>query len=138
MSFCIFDAHADTISELLDSGEDIIKNSQHIDVDRIKCLKKSYIQVFAAFSERIDNPSLRVLKIIDKYYETLNKSEIIHCQSYDEAKSAAECGKIASFLSIEGGDALLGSIEMLRYFYRLGVRIITLILVVIKKIYRET
>lgn len=126
MPFCIFDAHADTISELLDNGGDIIKNNGHLDLSRIKKLECPYVQIFAAFTERIVNPELRVLKIIDKYHEFTRKSEIVHCQSFGEAEVSIANGKIVSFLSIEGGDALLGSIEMLRCFYRLGVRIVTL------------
>lgn len=126
MSFCIFDAHADTISEILDKNEDILKNNCHIDLTRIKKLKRPYIQVFAAFTKRIENPSLRVLKIIDKYYEFVKRNDLIHCENFSDIESSIKSDKILSLLSIEGGDALLGSLEMLRIYYRLGVRIITL------------
>lgn len=126
MPFCIFDAHADTVSELLENGGDIEKNSGHIDLSRIKKLGCPYIQIFAAFTERTENTALKVLKIIDKYYEFVGGSEIVHCQSFGEIKESIKKGKIVSMLSVEGGDALVGSIEMLRSFYRLGVRIMTL------------
>jgi len=126
MSFCIFDAHADTISELLDRGGEILKNNCHIDVNRVKKLEHRYIQVFAAFTERVENPALRVFKIIDKYYEFVGSGEIVHCESFDEIDKNKDNKKILSILSIEGGDALLGSLEMLRIYYRLGVRVMNL------------
>lgn len=127
MTFCIFDAHADTISRLLDNGEDIFKSSGQLDLNRMKNTGFPYVQIFAAFTERIDNPALRVLKIIDKYYEFVSESDIlVHCLSAEDIERNICCGKILSLLSIEGGDALLGSLEMLRNFYRLGVRVVTL------------
>ncbi len=127
MPTCIFDAHCDTVSRLLENGEGILKNSGHIDIERIKGLNASYVQVFAAFTEKTENPWLKILKIIDKFYEFVDLfDELSFCKSYDDIISSVKNGKISALLSIEGGDALLGSLECLRNFYRLGVRILTL------------
>lgn len=70
----------------------------------------------------------RCLQLIDIFY-----AEILQDQSSVELALNAEdihrvtgAGKIAALLSIEGGEALAGDIALLRTFYRLGVRSITL------------
>lgn len=122
MPFCIFDAHCDTISRILDNDESIIKNDGHLDSLRIKKSNNKFIQVFAAFSE----DKTQVFKIIDKYYSSINESEIIHCNSYCDIERNLENANILSVLSVEGGDVLEGNLETLRILYRLGVRLLTL------------
>ena len=123
MSFCIFDAHADTISKLVENGGNISGNDCHFDLKR---LKFPHIQVFAAFSEIKGDTAPEILKIIEKYYSFAEKSDFVHCNSYDDILQNKELKKPLSMLSIEGGDALCGSIEMLKIYYKLGVRIINL------------
>ena len=94
-------------------------------------LKNRHIQVFAAFIDKKNDillPFDRANQLIDYYYSLLEKypKYISHCNTTEAAKSAVNCGKTASFLSIEGGEALNGKIKYLDYFYKRGVRLITL------------
>lgn len=127
MTFCIFDAHADTVSKLMENGGSLLSNKGHLDLMRIKNLKCPYVQVFAAFTESKSDAFSEVLAIINKYYEFVSSNDdLIHCTSYEDIEKGISHKKISSLLSIEGGDALCGSIERLKEFYRLGVRIMNL------------
>lgn len=71
----------------------------------------------AATLEQID----AVERMIAAYPERLARST-----SADEVQAAAERGRIASLMGIEGGHAIGGSLAVLRSMYRLGVRYMTL------------
>jgi len=66
--------------------------------------------------------------MVDAFYREIeengDKTGLRHKQQ--GCRRAHEEGKIAALLSIEGGEALDGRIELLRIFYRLGVRLMTL------------
>lgn len=122
----IVDAHCDTILSLMETGENLFKNSCHIDLKRMKSYG-GFVQFFAAFV----SPSYcqayamkRAVQIIDKFYQQadLYNDSIMLCCNYKQIEDALSSSKIAAILSIEGGDALQGDLSALRMFYRLGVR----------------
>ena len=127
----VFDAHCDTLQKITDTGKTLLHNSYHVDIERIIETRNNYAQVFAAFINKEQDvfpPFLRCEQLIDKYFDEIkiNSSFIRHCVNEREIKEAFNENKIASLLSIEGGEALEGKIENLNYFYNRGVRIITL------------
>lgn len=127
----IFDMHCDTLQKLTDLGGNLGDNAYHFDIKRAKMQGCDYIQTFAVFIDRESDllpPFERCRQLIDTYYNQIdkNKEEIMHCKNTADTKTALESKKIASFLSIEGGEAIEGKIEKLRYFYEKGVRIMTL------------
>jgi membrane dipeptidase len=65
---------------------------------------------------------------VDAFYREIedNSDKLIFATTGSDVDKAREEGKIAALLSIEGGEALDGRIELLRIFYRLGVRLMTL------------
>ncbi len=127
----IFDMHCDTLQKLTDFGGDLLENSYHFDIKRAKLPDVDYIQTFAAFVDCESDllpPFERCEQLIDTYYNQIdkNKDAIMHCQNGSDIKTAFDSKRIASFLSIEGGEVIDGKIENLRYFFRKGVRIMTL------------
>ncbi len=127
--YTFFDAHCDTIQKLCDTKQNLFENNCHISLKDM--IKNRHIQVFATFIDKKNDillPFDRANQLIDYYYSQLEKYSkyIFHCNTTKDAKSAVNCGKTASFLSIEGGEALKGRIENLYYFYKRGVRLITL------------
>ncbi len=124
------DAHCDTVTRIMDTGEELFKNTCHIDMERMSSYGK-YLQFFAAFVSPEFGRAYamrRAVQIIDKYYEqiNINKCYITPCLNYGDIEAAFAEGKAAALLSIEGGDALQGELSALRVFYRLGVRSICL------------
>ena len=125
------DFHCDTLYRLVDKGTDFFERTEegHVDFPRMK-EGKVHLQVFAVFVDpkfMRKNAATMALKLIDKMHEIIDKSSeielVLRGEDIDRIKSE---GKIGALLSIEGGEALEGEIALLRIFYKLGVRAITL------------
>ena len=127
----IVDAHSDTITTIMDSKEALLENKGHIDIKRLKNYEDGFVQFFAAYispTQAKMGGLRRAMDIIDRLYNEikLNSNDIMLCCNYNDIMSAIKHQKIAAVLTIEGGDALEGSISALRMLYKLGVRAITL------------
>ncbi len=126
-----FDAHCDTITEIMEKEENLYSNSCHIDIKRSKDLPYKHVQFFAAFISPSAGHAYamkRAVQIIDKLMEQIQiyDNDMMLCCNYSQILEALENNKIAALLSIEGGEALQGDLAALRTFYRLGVRSICL------------
>ncbi|WP_434797461.1 dipeptidase [Terrisporobacter vanillatitrophus] len=130
----IVDFHCDTISQLYDireSGENINlkQNRLHLDIEKMK--KSDYmIQVFASYVDLGSNnrPLESCLSYIDLLYDEVekNKDDIGIAYTYKDILSNIENNKMSALLSIEEGGVCKGNLSLLRNFYRLGVRMMTL------------
>lgn len=127
----LVDAHCDTITSIMDANEALAENKGHIDLKRLKKYEDGFVQFFAAFisPKHAKMGALsRCLDIIDRLYQEfeINRNDIMLCRNYNDINAALESRKVAGVLTIEGGDALEGSISALRMLHVLGVRAITL------------
>lgn len=130
----IVDFHCDTISQLYDikqAGENITlrQNRLHLDIERMK--KSDYmLQVFASYVDlgSNDKPLESCLSYIDLLYDEVekNKDDIGIVYSYKDILKNIEENKMSALLSIEEGGVCKGNLSLLRNFYRLGVRMMTL------------
>lgn len=126
----ILDSHCDTITKLMDIGGNLYRNSGHLDIERMN-KSQLRVQFFAAWIAPQYCPGdaiKQTLKIIDKFYRELeyNQTYIELACSYDDIIKNQNNNKLSAVLTIEGGEALEGDLSVLRIFYRLGVRAITL------------
>jgi len=127
----VVDAHCDTLTAILEQQRHLGEYSGkgHLDLPRLKTggIK---VQFFAAFiAPQFKSFALhRALELIDLYYREIeaNNKDIVHIENSTGIYDALAAGKIASLLSVEGGEALECSLEVLRMLYRLGVRSLTL------------
>ncbi len=125
----IADLHCDTVGKII-KGVDIRKDNKETQID-IPKLKKGGVnlQVFASFVSPRFAPhhcARRALVLLETTLTLIEKNrEFLLIKHPDEIKKLRK-GKIGILLAIEGGDAIEGSLELLRAFYRLGVRILTL------------
>ncbi|MBR2742965.1 MAG: dipeptidase [Clostridia bacterium] len=125
-----FDAHCDTITRTADAGLSMYENDMHISFSKLKRFK-SYAGIFAIWQDDTKTPEAAYDGFF-KYYdywisETKKHSDIItFCKSRADYESAKREGKIAAFLSIEGGLPLKGDAHNLDKFYEAGVRLMTL------------
>ncbi|MCC3867795.1 dipeptidase [Terrisporobacter mayombei] len=130
----IVDFHCDTISQLYDireSGENINlkQNRLHLDIEKMK--KGDYmLQVFASYVDLRSNnkPLESCLSYIDLLYDEIekNKDDIGIAYTYKDILTNIENNKMSALLSIEEGGVCKGNLSLLRDFYRLGVRMMTL------------
>lgn len=122
----IFDTHADTILALESTDKNLYSNDLHVDLERLKAYGK-YVQMFALCVSPAccsGDAGKKTFRLIDRYYGEIGDhgEHIAHCNTYDDILGACEGGRVASILSVEGGEALMGEISALRVLYRLGVR----------------
>jgi len=131
----VVDAHCDTLTVLKSQKRQLgnLSKEGHIDLPRL-ILGGVNVQFFASFVSyvspgiRTDNPLARALEIFDVFYQemALATDRVEPAFSYNDIERIVAGQKIAALLAVEGGEALAGRIEVLRMFYRLGVRCITL------------
>ncbi|NPV72206.1 MAG: membrane dipeptidase [Pelotomaculum sp.] len=126
----VVDAHCDTLTVLLERQKRLSSCSDgHLDLPRLKTGGVD-LQFFAAFisPEYRSRPVERALDLIGCFYREIedNKDLIMHVRNQNEVDLAFASGKIAALLSVEGGEALGGSLGTLRMLYGLGVRCLTL------------
>lgn len=118
----IFDAHCDTVSELINQSKRLSENDMHIDMRRLSKYS-NYTQVFAAFIDpKYRTGAMRRAEdIINMFYRETAANNITVCKSYTDWKNAKT--PVRAFLSLEGGDPI-HTLSDLRHLYDLGVRMI--------------
>lgn len=130
-SSAVVDAHCDTLTALKREGRRLGEKSEtgHLDLPRL-LMGGVNLQFFAAFigTEYRDNPLARALEIFDLFHQEMAAySELVEpVYTYSDVGRIVNKRKIAALLTVEGGQALAGRIEVLRIFFRLGVRCLTL------------
>ena len=141
MSVPYFDAHCDTGTAALRSGEGLRSNRAHLDLTRLAAYSPA-AQVFAVFSRPEGHdwqagyeqdsaaPALAAhgAACLDALLRELERNADIAslCRSAQEARQAAAQGRIAVFLAIEGAELLGSSVEGLRAAHAKGVRLVNL------------
>jgi len=126
----IIDAHCDTVGLMAsESGPyDFTRRNRqgHIDLPR---LRESGIalQFFALYIEEEHKPEgslRRCLQLLDHYYRTMENCPDSVSTIFSTAgiEQSIKSNKLAALLSIEGGEALENSIEVLHILFRLGIR----------------
>ena len=137
----LFDLHCDTLYECCETGKHLRENDLHI--NRQAALKyEHYVQFFALFcgayppeSQKsgrhclLDTPKderlARLLATAEAEFRA-NEDWLTLCRSGAEIRAAAESGKAAALLSIEGAELLPEREDALDEAYDAGVRLVTL------------
>ena len=144
MNIPVFDAHCDTICQVNGRGLSLRENNLHTDLRR-GLAYTPYAQVFAIFDRpwgemksgkplgyTTDWPENRLTalcgEILDRLLSELEKNTDILtlCRDMAQANQAAEKGKIAAFIAVEGAELLGCDPERLKAAYNRGVRLVNL------------
>ena len=124
MKIPLFDAHCDTLHVLATAREahSLMENRFHVDLRR-GMRYSPWAQVFALYAQGPEAPRIYG-KMLDVFRsETERHAEFItHCRNGGDASRAAQKGKCAAFLSVEGAEQLSCSEEELEKAADLGVR----------------
>lgn len=113
--FEVFDAHCDTLT---------VKGLSHTKTQlRLRNIKryKKYIQVFAICADE-NPPFLHAKRHIKKYNTLIKKWGMERIENRYDLKNT----HFGAILALEGADALYGSLSALDFFYKEGVRLLTL------------
>jgi membrane dipeptidase len=132
-SALIIDTHADTPQRFLDDNFDIGQNTPvsdgHIDLDKIKQgnLGAEFFSIWVE-PEFKGHYSKRAMDLIDSVYQQAarHSDKMAMAFSADDIVRAHDQHKFAALMGIEGGHAIENDPRLLRDFYRLGVRYMTL------------
>lgn len=131
----IIDLHCDTVMVLMDEPDlSIRSNPLMVDLEKMK--KGNYLlQCFAMFVPYLSrkdpenySPFLYCNRMIDRFYREMdaNRDVIRPVTTVKEIEENRKNGLLSALLTIEEGGVCLGNPELLRNFYRLGVRMLTL------------
>jgi membrane dipeptidase len=128
-SSSVVDVHIDTLSKLLKSKRVNLhsdSNGRHVDIPKLRRggVKAAVFAAYVPDNCGRESPSIIAMKEIDIAYrlEQQYPDDLKVVRSRGELIRAARRGIIGMILSIENGIALEGSLELLRVYYRLGVR----------------
>ena len=132
-SALIVDTHADTPQRFLDENFDLGQNTPvadgHIDLGKIKQgnLGAEFFSIWVE-PEFKGHYAKRAMDLIDSVYQQAARhpDQMTMAFTADDIVRAHEQHRFAALMGIEGGHAIENDIRLLRDFYRVGVRYMTL------------
>ena len=131
-SAIIIDTHADTPGRFVDENFDLAQDAGtgYLDFNKIKAgnLGAQFFSIWVEPQGNKGHEAKRALDMIDSVYEQARRhpDQMMMAFSTDDILRAHREHKLAALLGVEGGHAIEGDIRILRDYYRLGVRYMTL------------
>jgi membrane dipeptidase len=133
-SAIVVDTHADTPQRFLDENYDIgstdAKDQGHISLEKAKAgnLGAEFFSIWVEPETNQGHFARHTLDLIDSVYEQAarHSDRMMMAFSVADIERAHREHKLAALLGIEGGHSIENDIRLLRDFYRLGVRYMTL------------
>ncbi|MDR3764374.1 MAG: dipeptidase [Acidobacteriota bacterium] len=131
-SALVIDTHADTPGRFVDENFDPASDAGkgHWDLAKVKQgnLGAEFFSIWVDPERYKDHATRRALDMIDAVYEMQRQhpDQVMMAYSVKDIEAAHRQHKLAALLGVEGGHALEGDLRVLRDFYRLGVRYMTL------------
>ena len=128
----VVDTHCDTPMKMLETGLDIGHRTDKSEVDLIRMkegeVSAAFFAIFSPNDSDQKNPSRKVLEMIDEIYQQAEKYPNLAEMAFspEDILSIHQKDKRAMLIGIENGGACEGSLRLLRDYYRLGVRYVTL------------
>jgi membrane dipeptidase len=131
-SALVIDTHADTPGRFVDESFDLSQDAGHgyMDFAKIKAgnLGAEFFSIWVDPKDFKGKEIKRALDMIDSVYEQarLHPDKMMMAFSTQDILAAHRQHKLAALMGVEGGHAIQGDIRVLRDYYRLGVRYMTL------------
>jgi membrane dipeptidase len=133
-SAIVVDTHADTPQRFLDENFDIgstdPKDNGHISLDKARAgnLGAEFFSIWVDPETNQGHFAKHTLDLIDSVYEQAahHPDRMMMAFSVEDIEHAHKQKKLAALMGIEGGHSIENDIHLLRDFYRLGVRYMTL------------
>jgi len=131
-SAIIIDGHADTPQRFVDEGFDMGSDagSGHMDLAKARTgnLGAQFFSIWPDLERYRGHYPRRTLELIDSVYQQVARhpGRMMMAFTADDIVRAHQQHKLAALMGIEGGHAIEDSLALLRDYYRLGVRCMTL------------
>lgn len=126
--------HCDTFMVITDTDKNLKENDCMVDLQKmqkgdylLQCFAM-YVPYYSKTNEPNYSPFVLCHRMIDRYYAEIEKYPdlIAPVFSSKDIEENIRKNKMSALLTIEEGGVCLGHIELLRNFFRLGVRMMTL------------
>ncbi len=133
-SAIVVDTHADTPQRFLDEGFDIGSTDPndigHISLDKARAgnLGAEFFSIWVEPKTNQGHYAQHTMDLIDSVYQQAARhpDRMMMAFSVEDIERAHEQKKLAALMGIEGGHSIENDIHLLRDYYRLGVRYMTL------------
>ncbi len=131
-SAIVVDTHADTPQRLLDAHYDLAdpRRGGDLDLDSVRRgnLTAEFFSIWVEPALYKGEYARRTLELIDavKHQVVRHSDRIVFADSSEGIRRAHREGKFAALMGIEGGHSIENSLGLLRQYYELGVRYMTL------------
>ncbi len=131
-SALVIDTHADTSQRFLDESFDLAapRDGGDLNLESIRAgnLAAEFFAIFVEPTRYQGQFAHRAFELIDALKQQVAKhsDQIVFVTSADGILAARREGKFAALMGIEGGHAIEGSLGLLRLYYELGARYMTL------------
>jgi membrane dipeptidase len=133
-SAIVIDTHADTPQRFLDEGFDIGSTDPndvgHVSLDKARAgnLGAEFFSIWVEPKTNQGHYAQHTLDLIDSVYQQAARhpDRMMMAFSVDDIERAHKQKKLAALMGIEGGHSIDNDIHLLRDYYRLGVRYMTL------------
>jgi membrane dipeptidase len=133
-SALIVDTHADTPQRFLDEHFDIgntdPKDIGHLSLDKARAgnLGAEFFSIWVEPTTNEGHFAQHTLDLIDSVYEQAARhpDRMMMAYSVEDIERAHKQKKLAALMGIEGGHSIENDVHLLRDYYRLGVRYMTL------------
>ncbi len=133
-SAIVVDTHADTPQRFLDENFDIgstdPKDNGHISLEKTRAgnLGAEFFSIWVDPETNQGHFAKHTLDLIDSVYEQAARhpDRMMMAFSVEDIERAHKQKKLAALMGIEGGHSIENDIHLLRDYYRLGVRYMTL------------
>ena len=128
----VIDTHADTTQRLLDENYDLTQplNGGHLNFEAAKKgnLGAEFFSIWVEPKQYKGQYAHRTLQLIDAVYQQAARhpGQMRMAFSPDDILAAHREHKLAALMGIEGGHSIENDLGLLRDYYRLGVRYMTL------------
>lgn len=123
----LFDCHCDTLTKVMECEQNLIENNMQIDIARLSEFE-SATEIFAIWldDKYLTEAYKNTNRAIDFFKSQIEKYGNYFSQVKTKEDLLNEENKVKAIVSIEGGEAIEGSIDKLYEFYEKGVRLMTL------------
>jgi membrane dipeptidase len=129
----IIDTHIDTPGYVVDEGYQLVEEHHYYETD-IPRLRRGRVGAvfFGVYVPPQDFPQplwvTRTLEWIDALHEEVrrNPKDLEMASTADDIVRIRRAGKVSALLGLEGGQLISNSLPVLRDYYRLGIRYMTL------------
>ncbi len=133
-SAIIVDTHADTPQRFLDEGFDIGSTDPndvgHVSLSKVRAgnLGAEFFSIWVDPETNQGHFAKHTFDLIDSVYEQAahHRDQMMMAFSGEDIERAHKQKKLAALMGIEGGHSIENDIHLLRDYYRLGVRYMTL------------